>query len=322
MSRPRHLLRRLRPGPESEAEAPPPSEPPDPSEPLRVAALTFCRDEARMLPLWLRYYGDQLGTENLYVVDDNSVDGSTDDLPCDVLRIPPVRGGKFESTRMGVLGGLGRALLAAYDVVVFTDVDEFVVPDPAAYGGLLEFLAAHPDLDAIGAMGLNVVHDVAHEAALDLERPILGQRRLAKFLPVMCKPSIKQVPAPWYAASHGLRAPYAVHPELWMFHMKFADRDHLQDVADRRRALVEADGRSADTNWRLGGDDLVELLEKVTAGADPAGTREFTPPQGERLAGLVIEERPGHFRAKRGSQVRLMESQPLVRIPERFHGSV
>ena len=44
-----------------------------------------------MLPLWVNYYGGQFGAENLYVVDDNSEDGSTDDLPCDVLHIPPIR---------------------------------------------------------------------------------------------------------------------------------------------------------------------------------------------------------------------------------------
>ena len=65
-----------------------------------------------MLPLWIRYYGGQFGVENLYVVDDNSEDGSTDDLPCDVLHIPPIRGGKFNSTRMAVMVGLGRALLS------------------------------------------------------------------------------------------------------------------------------------------------------------------------------------------------------------------
>jgi hypothetical protein len=289
---------------------------------VRIAAITFCRDEGRMLPVWLRHYGGQLGVENLYVVDDSSVDGSTDHLPCDVLRIPPVRGGKFESTRMGVLGGLGRALLAVYDVVVFTDVDEFLVPDPARYDGLRSFVEAHANAPAVGALGLNVIHDVTREGPLDLDRPVLDQRRLAKFIPVMCKPSIKSVPAPWYAASHGLRAPYAVDPDLWMFHLKFADRDHLQQVADHRRALVDSDGRSATTNWSRGGDDLVALLEQVTAGVDTSAVEEFRPPQGERLANLVLEEKPGHFRARKGSQVRLMENRPLVAVPERFRGTV
>ena len=293
---------------------------------MRVAVMTFCRDEGRMLPLWVRYYGDQLGVENLYVIDDNSEDGSTDDLPCDVLRIPPIRGGKFESTRMGFLAGLGSALHTVYDCVIFCDVDEFIVPDPERHDGLRAFLAdreQRPDTPgALGVLGLNVVHAVDSEPPLDLAQPVLGQRHLAKFLPVMCKPSVSFAAAPWWAASHGIRTPYRVDPDLWMFHLKFGDRDHLQAIADHRLRMVEADGRSRDTQWRQGGDTLVELLERITAGADIAQVPEFVPPSGERLDGLVLEESPGNFRAPKGGQMKLMENRPLVRIPQRFHGIV
>ncbi len=210
--------------------------------------------------------------------------------------------------------------------MIFCDVDEFVVPDPARHAGLRAFLADREQRSdtpgALGALGLNVVHAVESEPPLDLAEPILGQRRLAKFLPVMCKPSISFAAAPWGAASHGIRTPYRVDPDLMMFHMKFGDRDHLQAVADHRLRMVEADGRSRDTQWRQGGDVLVALLEQITAGVQVADVPEFVPPSGEKLAALVTEEPPGLFRAPKGSQMRLMENRPLVRIPDRFHGIV
>ncbi|MEO5652825.1 MAG: glycosyltransferase family 2 protein, partial [Marmoricola sp.] len=92
MSRAGNLLRRGRGQASSEPATQTVRNEREPGEPLRIAAITFCRDEGRMLPLWIKYYGAQFGVENLYVVDDNSEDGSTDDLPCDVLRIPPIRG--------------------------------------------------------------------------------------------------------------------------------------------------------------------------------------------------------------------------------------
>lgn len=298
--------------------------PRDPGEPLRIAAITFCRDEGRMLPLWIRYYGQQLGVDNLYVVDDNSEDGSTDDLPCDVLHIPPIRGGKFNTTRMAMVGNLGRSLLELYDVVMFCDTDEFIVPDPDRWAGLKEYVEARTDdgLNAVGSLGFNVVHHVGAEPPLDLTRPLLGQRQLAKFLPLMCKPAIKWVPEHWSAGTHGVRTPYAVDPDLWMFHMKFGDRDHLQEAADHRQRMVEADGRSADTQWRQGGDTLVGLLEQITHGVDAVDVPEFVPPTGEKLAALVTEDPPGNFRAPKGSQMKQMENRPLVRIPKRFHGIV
>lgn len=296
----------------------------EPGEPLRIAALTFCRDEGRMLPLWISYYGSQFGVDNLYVVDDNSEDGSTDDLPCDVLHIPPIRGGKFNSTRMAMVGNLGRSLLQLYDVLLFCDTDEFIVPDPDRHAGLAAYVEAKDSagVNAVGSLGFNVVHAVESEPRLELDRPLLGQRRLAKFLPLMCKPAIKWVPAHWSDGTHGVRTPYRVDPDLWMFHMKFADRDLLQEAADHRRRMVDADGRSRDTQWRQGGDVLVEQLVRITAGVDPDTVPEFVPPSGADLDRLVIEDPAGNFRAPRASQMKLMENRPLVRIPERFHGLV
>lgn len=62
----------------------------EPTQGLRVAALTMARDEAEMLPRWLDYYGGQFGSDNVMVIDDNSVDGSTSNLPCARFRVPLV----------------------------------------------------------------------------------------------------------------------------------------------------------------------------------------------------------------------------------------
>jgi hypothetical protein len=290
---------------------------------LRIAAITFCRDEGRMLPLWLRYYGGQFGAENLYVVDDSSRDGSTDGLSCNVLHIPPIRGGKFESTRMRFLAGLAASLRTLYDCVVFTDADEFVVPDPARHHGLADFINRQgDDVAAVAALGLNLLHATGTEPPLDLGQPVLGQRSLAKFVPVMCKPSVNFAGAPWFAASHGIRAPYAVDPELWMFHLKYADRDLLREAADHRLRMVEMDGRSRETQWGEGSDRLVALLERLTDGVEPSDVPEFRPPGDKQLKDLVTQEGPRRFRAPKGGQMQLMESQPLVRVPDRFYGIV
>ena len=97
-----------------------------------------------------------------------------------MLHLPPIRDGKFNSTRMAVVGNLGRSLLQLYDVVLFCDTDEFIVPDPDQYAGLREYVEARSGdgLNAVGSLGFNVVHDVGSEPPLDLDKPLLGQRRL------------------------------------------------------------------------------------------------------------------------------------------------
>ncbi len=286
----------------------------------RVAVITMVRDEGAALPLWLRYYGDQVGLDNLYVVDDNSVDGSTDDLPCDVLKVPGVRGGHFEPSRMRLISGLADGLLGLYDAVVFCDADEFIVPDPARHKGLVDFVASRAGAEAVGVQGYNVVQHVDSEAPLDLSAPILAQRAYAVFVPTMCKPSISYTGGAWVAASHGIRADYRVDPDLFMFHLKFADRDQLRAVADKRREMVAQDGRSRATSWRRGGDELVGLLEAVSARIDPATTPELTVPEGRALDRLVIDDpdRQGARRARKGGQVKAMEEAVPVRIPDRL----
>lgn len=286
-----------------------------------LAALTMVRDEAEMLPRWLDHYGAQCGVENLFVLDDNSSDGSTDDLPCSVLRLPDLAGRHFEKTRMTLVSGIAAGLLAAYDAVLFADADEFLVADPAKYAGLTDLLAARPERRALGAMNLNVVHDVASEPPLDPRAPVLGQRRLAKFVPLMCKPAVKRTSAPWVAASHGLEEPFEIDPDLYLFHLKFADRDLLRAAGDRRKVLADAEGRAAATSWQFHGDELVDLLAEITAEGAASRAKPFTPPR-RKLGRIVQQMDNGSFRATGARQVPAMRKQPLVAVPERFFGLV
>ena len=280
-----------------------------------VAAVTMVRDEGPMLRRWVDYYGEQLGLDHLLVVDDNSSDGSTDALPCSVVRIPPIGKNPFEPTRMGMLSSLASALLMVHEAVIFADADEFVVPDPARYDGLRDYVSRRQD-DVLGVVALNVVQ-LGDEPPLDLARPFASQRRYAKFLPLMCKPAVKRVDARWRWASHGIMAPYAVDPELFMFHMKYADRDLLHAAAERRRAVVEMDGRAAETSWSRGPDEQVALLDRIQAEADPDRITTFQV--GPKKLAEVVQQRPdGSWRAVGAGQVQAMERRPLVEIPERF----
>lgn len=301
------------------AAAPEKRDAPEASGPPRVAVLTVARDEAVMLPRWVAHYGREFGVENLIVFDDNSSDGSTDDLPCTVHRIPGFRGG-FEGHRLRLVSGVAKGLLETYDWVVFTDVDEFLLADPARHGGLVDLLAARSEAPILASLAFNVVHHVESEEPLDPAAPVLGQRRLASFAPVMCKPSVKQVSAPWSHASHGTRVPYAVDPELFMVHLKFADRDLLRAAADRRNAMVHEDGRGSNTSWNRTGDDIVTVLEEVVRGVDPASVPEFDVADVD--LGALVEKVPHGFRSPREGQLRSLQNRGLVRVPDRLLGLV
>jgi len=288
----------------------------------RLAAVTMVRDERVMLPRWLAHYGGECGgADHLYVIDDNTSDGSTDDLPCSVIRIPSWGDKHFEQTRMRMVSRIAAGLLEAYDAVLFADADEFLVADPERHDGLVDLLRKREQAPALGAQALNVVHDARREPQLDPDQQVLGQRRWAKFIPLMCKPSLKRTTEPWVAGSHGLTIPFGIDPDLYLFHLKFAERDHLRTTGDHRKALADAEGRAAATTWQFAGDDLVALLDEITRYVDPDEVAPYrTRPR--VLADIVREGEGGHFRAHGRRQFHAMRSQPMVSVPERFWGRV
>jgi hypothetical protein len=284
--------------------------------------MTMVRDEGMMLDRWVRHYSGQVGVANLIVLDDGSVDGSTDALPCTVHRLPRMPGGRdYEKARVDLVSGLADGLLAVYDVVVFVDADEFLVPDPDRHSGLLDFLAARADRDVLAPAALNVVHHVGVEGVLDPAAPVLGQRRFAKFVPLMCKPSVKRVPARWRFATHGIMAPFAVDPELFLVHLKFFDQETLRAVADRRRSMVDADGRAARSSWSVGGDEMAGMLAGFVTGADPGSVPEFDPTRVD-LEAAVYRDSDGAYRTAKPGQMKAMQTLPLVRVPDRLLGAV
>jgi hypothetical protein len=276
------------------------------------------RDEGPMLRKWVDHYGAQLGLDNLLVIDDSSADGSTDALPCRVLRIPPITG-HFERQRMRIVSEAAGRLRRFRTAVVFADADEFIVADPARYDGLRDLVAARKDRDAVGVMAFNVIHSLAEEAPLDLTRPVLEQRRRAIFVPIMCKPSVKLTRNPWAAASHGVKdATYQVDPDLYMFHLKFADRDHLAEVAAKRRAMVDHDQRAAGSSWKFSGDEMVDVLVRLNDAVRPLGETAVYAPDPAVLAGIPIRMDNGVMRASGQRQVPVMEAADICAIPERF----
>ena len=285
-----------------------------------VAVITVVRDEATMLPRWIRHYSQQVGDpERLFVIDDNSTDGSTDDLPCPVIRLPRRDHEEWAVTRLRMVNAFATGLLQSFDAAVFVDADEFLVADPAKYADLRELVADRPDAKAIGAMALNVVHRVDAEPPLRPDEPVLRQRRVAKFIPKMCKPAVKRGTAHWAAGSHGLRMPYEIDPALYLFHLKFADRDHLAATATHRRALVDESGRGQDANWKLG-DELLSILDDLKA---PRLTEvQRFDPSPKMLAKIVQPDGDGLWHSTGRGQVTATRDRPLVRIPKRFADTV
>lgn len=284
----------------------------------RVAAITMVRDEAIMLPRWVRYYGDQLGHDNLTVIDHASTDGSTSGLDCRVVPAPDLTGRPFERARMRIVSRMARELLQRYDAVIFTDCDEFLIADPDRYDGLRDYVRANPQLPVTGGMGFNVVHRVGEEGPLRADLPMLGQRRYGMFVSRLCKPSLKRVEAPWRMASHGIKAAYQPDPALLLAHFKYADADQLRIVGDLRFAVREAARLTEMSAWARTGDEQVDELARLVAHDGPVA--DFDPAAYDP-ATLVAPWKEG-WQAAGAREIEAMRAGPLLRLPDKYLGVV
>ena len=214
-------------------------------------------NEARLLPVWLRHYLLQVPASHCYVIDHGSSDGSTeaDSLPdeLNLLRIP--RSPMDDARQTGFVSQFCASLLTWYRSVVYVDVDELLLADPAQYASLAGYADALAEDAVISAIGLDVVHSPQDEPPLDWRQPVSRQRRWLRFSSAMCKPVLVRRPVRWAPGFHNIDAP-PVFGALFLLHLRYADLASGLERLERTRAqawMSDQAGshqRMADAAWR------------------------------------------------------------------------
>jgi hypothetical protein len=188
---------------------------------LSIAAITFTYNENINLPLWIKYYGAQCGENNLFIADRGSTDGSIHDIgEANLMKLP--RNEFDEHGRTVFINELHAALLKFYDVVIYTDCDEFLIPDPAKFESLRTYIHSMSG-DYARAIGVDVLHIINEELPLDLSRPILSQRCFGRFGSASCKALIARAPIRWLTGFHSCDKNVPIDPSLILFHLKAMD---------------------------------------------------------------------------------------------------
>lgn len=272
---------------------------------MKIAAFTMVHNEPLMLPLWAAHYGRELGAAHLYCIDHGSDGGLARQIVPNTIVVP--RGEFDEYRRAESVSSFHRALLGHYDAVIFTDVDEFLVADPALYDGLADLVAQTP-AESLGALGFDVLQVRGVDAPFDATRPVLEQRRFAKLAPRYCKTLISRVPIAWGPGFHHSDRQAVFPPGLFMFHMKCLDEDAFRATHRHRMGIAWSDASRAaghGRHWRL---DLDTIVRRSFLTTDPAEAEDLPSPDRTADPAAWLHEasrRPGVFR-----------------IPERFRPAI
>ena len=187
----------------------------------RRAVITMVYNEAVFLPIWLRYYSRFFAPEDIYVLDNETDDGSTD---IGGLVTERVERGRVDHRWMKETIERKQHLLfeQGYEIVLVTDVDELVVPDPSL-GDLGDYMDTMIE-DYVSCLGYEVVHFPNREPPLDPKRPIGAQRSFWTENAFYNKSALATTPSTWEPGFHRREdGHFRFDPDLYMVHLHRAD---------------------------------------------------------------------------------------------------
>lgn len=196
-----------------------------PDRSKRRAVMTITHNESLFFPIWLRYYRAFFDAGDIYVLDHDSTDGSTDREG--FVRIP-ISHDTFDNLWMVAnVERLQRELLERYDVVLVTDVDEIVAPHPE-WGSLTDYIDRF-DEPYVNCLGYELIHVVDREGPFDPARPVLSQRAHWFANDVYDKPALAMQPLRWQPGFHrAVDVPMRLDPDLYLIHLHRLDYDICQ----------------------------------------------------------------------------------------------
>ncbi len=205
----------------------------------RIAAITMARNDEFFLNRWIKYYGDQIGAENLYIY----LDGLDQKTPsgagrANIKKLPhkdeAVQRG--DKTRILLLSDLAKDLFArGYDIVIGCDCDEFLIVDPDLGLTLAEYLSTRKTRTAISGLGLDVGMDLNSESTLDASAPFLAQRKYALLSTRYTKPVVMMRPATWGSGFHSVKSHnFHIDKNLYLLHFGSVDLEMIKNkIGDR-----------------------------------------------------------------------------------------
>jgi hypothetical protein len=287
-----------------------------------IAFVTMVRDDHFFLRLWVEHYARHVPRHHLFIL----LDGFDQTPPpftdgCQIITLPrSTPGPGWDMRRWTMLADFNATLLGRFDVVVLNDVDEIIIADPASGIPLLEALARARDVGVITPFAVEVVHrhDIC-PAPLDPSQPILRQRPHVRVNEVYAKPCITSVRLRWNLGGHASDFPTLnLDPNLYLFHLRFIDRDLLLARQSTRLAISQATASGqpvvAGQGWVKSLDEIDQFLLSLQS-MGPPGNNDFDFSQKRRRlsSGWKQEVSSGLWRGGR-----IYSRRRTYVIPERF----
>ena len=204
----------------------------------KIAAITMARNDDFFLSRWIKYYGNEIGTENLYIY----LDGEDQHIPTNadnahITKFPHTNMSRTEGDKYRIekLSNLAKELLKSYDIVIGCDCDEFLIVDPAQDKSLVEYLSELNIKTTVSGLGLDIGQNINIEKILNTDKPLLEQRSYALLSTRYTKPVVINKPVSWGSGFHSVRGHnFHIDKNLYLLHFGAVDMQMLLDKAASR----------------------------------------------------------------------------------------
>ncbi len=219
---------------------------------MKLAFLTMVWRDYWLLEKWVAHNAALVPRRQLYVVNHGG-DPQVDRIAagCNVIHVP--RDGvtlDLTRRRWDLLGGIANGLLAFFDRVVCTDVDELLVyvgPKPSLIDHLV---AAETEGDTLSPVGLNLIPTPEDPKGADL--PVLARHPHTLLSAKYTKPCIAARPVTYTVGGHGLvRGRFRIDPEILLIHLHYVTPDYQERMADRQRIVADSRARNREAETPL-----------------------------------------------------------------------
>lgn len=235
---------------------------------MKCAVFTMVRNEAYFLPLFLRHYSQWFKPHDIYILDHESMDGSTTGLNVNVVRVHNELYSPHQWMQDQVKTMQRDLLGAGYDYVLFAECDELIIADPIKYIDLGDFLDRAKD-PVYRCTGYDLVQ-MPNELELDPHHPgILEQRRSWAPVHLWNKPLLSSVPLEWEWGYHTSPGPGNVNPDpnLLLVHLHHVDYKYFLDRHEWKARQKWKDDGNASFHNRWNSDECKAHYEKLRAQA-------------------------------------------------------
>lgn len=141
----------------------------------QAAVFTIVKNEKFFIPIWLNYYKKHFEKKDIYILNHQSDDDSLKDVDVNIINI---ENDFFQDNNwlLNVTKSYQKKLLETYSQVLFTNIDEIIVPNKNKFPDLKTFIKTNKQnvTRCVGREFLHFIHDEKND--FDQNKKITEQR--------------------------------------------------------------------------------------------------------------------------------------------------